>query len=117
MAEALEFSKIAPYLFNPLVLIGFGLFLFFGIHRALIGAKILAPLSPRQSSGIIRLFLNYGFWIAIGLLVLGFGYAFYGASGDRRSPITQQSGNCAANVVGDNNKTSVNCADSGGKKP
>jgi hypothetical protein len=36
MPEITGFSKVAPYLVNPLVLIGFGLFLFFGLYRALL---------------------------------------------------------------------------------
>jgi hypothetical protein len=75
MPEITGFSKVAPYLVNPLVLIGFGLFLFFGLYRALLKAGLLTPLSPRQSSGVIRMIVRYGFWVAIVFLVLGFAYA------------------------------------------
>ena len=42
MLEA--FSKIAPHLANPLVLVGFVLLLFFGVHRTLIRSGILRPV-------------------------------------------------------------------------
>jgi hypothetical protein len=76
MPDITGFSKVAPYLFNPLVLIGFVLFLLFGIHWALIKSGILTPLSQRQSSIVVRLFLRYGFWAAIVTLLLGFALAF-----------------------------------------
>jgi hypothetical protein len=78
MPEITGFSKVAPYLVNPLVLIGFCLFLVFGTHWVLLKAGLLTPLSPRQSSGVIRMILRYGFWVAIIILVLGFAYAFLG---------------------------------------
>jgi hypothetical protein len=78
MPEITGFSKVAPYLANPLVLIGFCLFLFFGIHRALLKTKLLTPLSQGQSSFVVRMILRYGFWAAIVILVLGFAYAFLG---------------------------------------
>lgn len=115
MPDIASFSKVAPYLVNPLVLIGFGLFLVFGIHWALIRAGLLTPLSQRQSAGIVRWILKYGFWLAILLLVLGFAYAFRtydsatrkGAQGS----ITQQSGPCSSNTAGDNNNVNVDCTE------
>jgi hypothetical protein len=68
-----EFSKVAPYLTNPLVLIGFVLLLFFGIHRALIKSGVLTPVSKTASSKIVRLLLHYGFIVALLLTLFGFG--------------------------------------------
>ena len=116
-----QFSKIAPYLANPLVLIGFSLFLFFGIHRALLRARLLTPLSQGQSPAVIRLILRYGLSLAILAVVLGFVYAGFQAYHDtsrqrvQQGPITQQAGPCGSNIVGDNNKTTVKCADETGK--
>jgi hypothetical protein len=41
MLDISQFSKVAPYLVNPLVLIGFGLFLVFGTQR--IAAETAVP--------------------------------------------------------------------------
>jgi hypothetical protein len=79
MPEITGFSKVAPYLVNPLVLIGFCLFLFFGIHWALLKAGLLTPLSQRQSSLVVRMILRYGLLVAIVSLVLGFAYAYHEA--------------------------------------
>jgi hypothetical protein len=68
-----EFTKVAPYLTNPLVLIGFVLLLFFRIHKALIKSPILTPVSKTASSKIVRLLLHYGFIVALLLILLGFG--------------------------------------------
>jgi len=115
MPDLAPFSKVAPYLVNPLVLVGFCIFLFFGIHWALLKAGLLTPLSQRQSSSVVRAILKYGFWVAILLIILGFAYAYSNANRNngQRGPITQQAGTCVSNTVGDNNKGDVNCVDKG----
>lgn len=75
------FKEIAPYLTHPLVLIGFVLLLFFGIHRTLLKAGILPPLNTRASSKVVRILLRYGFVIAILVIVLGFTLVFFGGNG------------------------------------
>jgi hypothetical protein len=67
-----SFAQIAPYLTNPLVLVGFVLLLIFGVHKALIKSNILPPVSPTASNKIVRLILHYGFAIALLVLLLGF---------------------------------------------
>jgi hypothetical protein len=69
----MDFQKIAPYLSNPLVLIGFGLLLFFGLHRVLVKSKILPEVSATDSNKIVRLLLHYGFIVAVLVVLLGFG--------------------------------------------
>jgi hypothetical protein len=69
------FSKVAPYLSNPLVLIGFALLLFFGVHRTLVKSRLLSPVNPTASNKIVRLLLHYGFVVALLLVFLGFGFA------------------------------------------
>lgn len=59
MMDTLEaFKEIAPYLSHPLVLIGFAILLFFGIHRSLIKAGIIPPLSPRTGGNVVQLLLR-----------------------------------------------------------
>ncbi len=69
------FEKIAPYLTHPLVLVGFVLLLAYGIHWQLMKSGLLSQVSKKDSSLIIRLFLRYGFWLALTLLLAGFGLA------------------------------------------
>jgi hypothetical protein len=116
MSEIAQFEKIAPYLGNPLVVVGLCLLLFFGVHRALVKAGILAKLSQRQSSAIIRLLLKHGFAVAIITIVLGFAYGllrFQVVQKEhvQQGAISQQTGACGSNIVGNNNKADVNCPD------
>jgi uncharacterized membrane protein len=107
-----QFSKIAPYLGNFLVLAGFCLFLLSGTYRVLIRAGLFVPLSQKQSATFVGRILNHAFLVAILVIVLGFAYA--GFRYHHAKPITQQSGPCSSNIVGDNNKTDINCADKTG---
>ncbi|WP_004175343.1 hypothetical protein [Nitrosospira lacus] len=77
MEEITVFKEVAPYLTNPLVLVGFVLLLFFGIHRALLKAGILPPLTPHTGGKVVQSFLRDGFVIALAVIILGFGFAFY----------------------------------------
>ncbi|SEP43812.1 tetratricopeptide repeat protein [Nitrosovibrio sp. Nv6] len=79
MEEIAGFKEIAPYLTNPLVLVGFVLVLFFGIHRLLLKAGILPPLTPHTGGKVVQTFLRYGFVIALVVIALGSVYAFYQA--------------------------------------
>ena len=72
------FEKIAPYLTHPLVLVGFVLMLAYGIHWQLMKSGLLAQATKKDSALIIRLFLRYGFWLALILLLAGFGLQFSG---------------------------------------
>ncbi|WP_417910398.1 tetratricopeptide repeat protein [Candidatus Electronema sp. PJ] len=65
------FAKVAPYLTHPLVLVGFVLMLVFGIHSQLMKSGLLRQVNQKDSSLIIRLFLRYGFWLALTLLLAG----------------------------------------------
>ena len=66
------FSEFASYLTDPLVLVGFGLVLLYGIHRTLIKSGILPPVSERTGGKIVQLLLRYGFFLALSVVVLGF---------------------------------------------
>jgi tetratricopeptide (TPR) repeat protein len=72
------FEKIAPYLTHPLVLVGFVVLLAYGIHWQLMRSGLLSQVSKKDSGLIIRLFLRYGFWLALVLLLAGFGLQFSG---------------------------------------
>jgi tetratricopeptide (TPR) repeat protein len=72
------FGQIAQYLTHPLVLVGFVLMLAYGIHWQLMRSGLLAQATKKDSALIIRLFLRYGFWLALVLLLAGFGLQFSG---------------------------------------
>ena len=67
-----NFIKIAGYLSHPLVLVGFVLFLFFGIHKFLITSGIIKPVSEYEGSIIVKIILRYGFIIALVTILAGF---------------------------------------------
>jgi tetratricopeptide (TPR) repeat protein len=71
------FKAVAPHLTNPLVLVGFALLLVFGVHRALLKAGIIPPLSRQTGGKVVQQFLRYGFVIALVVIGLGFALAFY----------------------------------------
>ena len=68
----MNFEKIAPYLQDPLVLIGFVLFLFFGIGRLLLQSGIIPPLPAGLAYSLVRRLLTYGFILALVVVVVGF---------------------------------------------
>lgn len=72
----LDFATIAPYLKDPLVLIGFALFLGFLFARKLISSGIVPPVGAGRGAQIIRLILHYGFLIGVLVILLGFGLKY-----------------------------------------
>ena len=64
--------EIMPYLQDPLVLIGFALFLFFGMGRFLLRSGIIPPLPTGSAYSVIRLLLTYGFILALAVVGVGF---------------------------------------------
>ena len=72
----MDFTKIAPYLSDPLVLIGFVLFLGFSFSRAILRAGIIPQLTARLGYRVLQRILFYGFVIALTLIVLGFGLKY-----------------------------------------
>lgn len=64
-------------IFHPLVLIGFGLALLFGIYRGLLKASLLKPLSSSNSYQILRLILDHSFILVSLLIGLGFSLEFF----------------------------------------
>jgi hypothetical protein len=72
----LDFSKIAPYLKDPLILVGFFLFLAFLFARAIIRGGIIPQLSRTSGYRVLQQILLYGFVIALALIALGFGLKY-----------------------------------------
>jgi hypothetical protein len=72
------FAKVAPYLTHPLVLVGFGLLLAYWIISQLMKSRLLRQVSQKDSSLIIRLFLRYGLWLILTLMLGGFLLQFSG---------------------------------------
>lgn len=70
------FEKIAPYLKDPLVLIGFFLFVSFLFLRTLVTKGIIPVLKQSQGFSILRQILLYGFIIGLVLIGLGFGLKY-----------------------------------------
>ena len=100
-----DFAKVAPYLTNPLVLIGFGLMLLFGIYWALIQSGIFPPVSKAESGKLMRLLLNHGFIIIVALLLIlsGFGRAAWNSHAQKTGDATT-SGPQSPAVTGDGNQ-------------
>jgi hypothetical protein len=73
---AIDFASIAPYLKDPLVLVGFFLFLGFLFTRKILAVGIIPPVGPGRGAQIIRLILHYGFVIGALLIILGFGLKY-----------------------------------------
>ncbi|MCI5191229.1 MAG: tetratricopeptide repeat protein, partial [Candidatus Electrothrix sp. AS4_5] len=101
------FEKIASYLGNPLILVGFVLMLAYGIHWQLMKSGLLRQVSQRDSSLIIRLFLRYGFWLALVLLLAGVGLQFsdralvaWNSYMDKEKVIAVNAGELAREMVG-----------------
>ena len=69
-----EFSTFAPYLSNPLTLAGLGVFLLFSVHKTLIRSGIIPPVAKVHAPAIVKMVLSHGFWIAVILIIFGFGY-------------------------------------------
>lgn len=68
----MDFSKIAPYLSDPLVLTGFALFVFFGFARAILSSGIVPTLTQNSGFRLMSRLLLYGFVLAIAVIVVGF---------------------------------------------
>lgn len=71
-----NFEKIAPYLKDPLILIGFFLFLAFLLTRTLLKTGIIPTLTRTGGYRILQRIFLYGFIIALALIGLGFGLKY-----------------------------------------
>lgn len=71
-----DFAKIAPYLKDPLVLIGFFVFVSFLFARFLVKQRVIPPLPPTLGFRALKIVLLYGFIIGLLLVCLGFGLKY-----------------------------------------
>jgi hypothetical protein len=71
------FARIAPYLTDPLVLVGFALLLLFMLFRSLIGSGLIPVLAPEAGGRVVESMLDYGFYVVALVIVLGFVHAHY----------------------------------------
>jgi hypothetical protein len=88
MAQLQDFSKIAPYLGNPLVLIGFTLFLCLGVYKRLLKSGVLPQVSKAASAKIMLWVVNYTFIIAFLLVLFGFGFVAWKSDVNATFPLT-----------------------------
>lgn len=72
----MNFEKIAPFLKDPLILIGFFLFVAFLFIRALVTRGTIPVLKQSQGFSILKLILLYGFIFGLLLIGLGFGLKY-----------------------------------------
>lgn len=68
----MDFTQIAPYLTDPLILIGFFLFLSFTFVRYLLKKGIIPRLPKTLAYKILKTILLYGFIIGLVIIFLGF---------------------------------------------
>ena len=78
------FPAVAPYLKDPLVLIGFFLFLAFLFTRLLLKQRIIPPLPPGPGFRILKTILLYGFIIGLLLVMCGFAIKYRELVGQER---------------------------------
>lgn len=81
MDEIKGFARIAPYLSDPLVLVGFALLLLFALFRSLIGSGLIPVLEQEAGGRVVQSILDYGFYVVALVILLGFAHAHF-----RRSP-------------------------------
>jgi hypothetical protein len=120
MISPTQFAKIAPYLHNYFVLIGFIVAAVTGILYWVLNGSDRAKLSNPQKLTLWLTIAKYAFWFGIVSMLSGLAYSAFHTqqntnSGPAQSaPVKQQASDCSANVNGANNVTSVNCADKNG---
>jgi hypothetical protein len=90
MDELKGFARVAPYLSDPLVLVGFALLLLFLLFRSLIGSGLIPVLEQEAGGRVVEGILDYGFYVVALVILLGFAHAHFrrrteGATGTSRS--------------------------------
>lgn len=72
----MNFERVAPYLQDPLVLVGFVFFVASLTARQLLRSGIIPPVGAGRGFKIVRLLLSYGFILALVVMVLAFGLKY-----------------------------------------
>lgn len=73
---SIDFSKVAPYLQDPLVLIGFIVLLFFSFARFIVKQGLIPKLTKNLGYRVLQTILLYGFIIGLVIIFLGFGLKY-----------------------------------------
>ena len=85
-----KFESVAPYLKDPLVLIGFFIFIAFLFLRVLIKQGIIPTLTRRDGFSFLKLILLYGFTFGLLIMILGFSLKFREVSRKQQQVIINQ---------------------------
>jgi hypothetical protein len=98
--DSFSFEKVAPYLKDPLVLVGFALLLFFGFARTLFRSGLLKPVAGQRAYRVLQAVVLYGFVLGVLVVVLGFGLKYRDLSeADRRGAVQLLKGEFDANAA------------------
>jgi hypothetical protein len=98
--DSFSFDKVAPYLKDPLVLVGFALLLFFGFARTIIRSGLLTPVTGAKSYKMLQTVLLYGFLLGLLVIALGFGLKYRELSeADQQSAVEMLKGEFNANAA------------------
>jgi hypothetical protein len=117
MISPTQFVKIAPYLHNYFVLIGFIVFVVAGILYAILTNSHRAKLSNSQKLTLWLAISRDAFWLGIICVLSGLGYTAIHKHENsnpvpaQSAPIQQQGGDCTILQNGTGNSASVNCPD------
>lgn len=84
------FESVAPYLKDPLILIGFVLFIGFLLARQVLRSGLVPTLTQSMGARVVRLLLQYGFLLALSVIVLGFGIRYYEIHENKQRIIEKQ---------------------------
>lgn len=96
----MSFSDVAPYLKDPLVLVGFALSLFFGLARSMIRGGVIKPVAGKASYKVLQAMLLYGFLLGTAIAALGFGLKYRELSqAEQRNAISLLRGELDANLA------------------
>jgi hypothetical protein len=77
MDQLKGFARVAPYLSDPLVLVGFALLLLFMLFRSLIGSGLIPVLEQEAGGRVVESILDYGFYVVALVIALGFVHAHF----------------------------------------
>ena len=70
-------TSIYPYLEHPMVIVGSVLFSVLGIFKLLLSSGILLPPAQKEVAPILHKVLNFGFILAVIVVVSGFGLEYW----------------------------------------
>ncbi|MCC7700357.1 DUF3298 and DUF4163 domain-containing protein [Janthinobacterium sp. EB271-G4-7A] len=72
----MDFTRVAPYLTDPYILVGFSMLLSAGFAKTLIAKGIIPPLTKGAGSQVVKLILILGFVLPFILVIFGSFYKY-----------------------------------------